>query len=72
MADSGKGVNRQCNAGYYRTAGGQCVRCANSIGKFSNAGASACTDCRTKPLNSAFIMPLATGGFDGTSDNCPW
>lgn len=69
---SDAGHRRQCNAGYYKTAAGACARCADAIGKFSLAGATACTNCQTKPLNSAFVLPLKSGGFDGASDTCPW
>lgn len=59
-------------AGYYRTAGGACARCADLIGKFSYAGATVCASCTQRVLNSVFILPLKSGGFDGASDNCPW
>ena len=63
---------RQCNAGYARTPGGACARCADTIGKFSFAGATVCRDCTKAPANAYYVMPLNSGGFDGASDACPW
>lgn len=67
-------MRRQCNAGYYKSAG-TCVSCRLTAGKYSLGGESACSSCSVgkKPGTAVFILPsIAAGGFDATSDNCPW
>lgn len=65
--------------GYYRksasgTLPNQCVSCSSTAGTYmSVAGNStACFQCTNKPAsNTYYLLPVA-GGFNGTSNNCPW
>jgi len=49
------------------------VSCGLQAGKYSLGGASTCLDCKEKPPSSVYILPSgAAGGFQATSNACPW
>jgi hypothetical protein len=71
--------HRGCNAGFYKVpANGvsppQCVSCILTRGTYSNnQTATACSLCTNKPATNAYyLLPKTMGGFNGTSNNCPW
>jgi hypothetical protein len=69
-------VCRGCNAGFYKQSGtpNQCVSCILTRGTFNNdPSATSCSLCTNKPVsNSYYLLPKAAGGFNGTSNTCPW
>jgi hypothetical protein len=65
-----------CVAGYYNTGGqsATCATCAGALGKYALLGTLIrCSDCTNKPAsNSYYQVPAAVGGFDATTNDCPW
>ena len=66
-------VDRGCNLGYYKN-GLLCGSCATMAGRYSDVSTyTACWFCTNKPLeNSYYLMPKAIGGFNATTNKCPW
>lgn len=76
MADV-KLVGRGCTAGFFKRAGApnQCVSCALTAGTYvNNPVATACLLCTNKPATNAYYLVPRTsaGGFNGSTNNCPW
>lgn len=62
--------------GFYRLPGSpnRCVSCALTSGTFANSTlATACSLCSNRPASSTYyLVPMAVGGFNAASNNCPW
>ena len=49
------------------------MSCGLQAGKYSLGETTVCLDCTEGPMNSVYILPSGVaGGFQATSNTCPW